>query len=445
MVVDSTRQTGAVGDSAPAQERRSDRHPASPTALLGGVLVTAAGLAIARSEASFDWFLPAALDLPWRIHHGDAAAVGVLIATVGAAATAFVGRRWVPDRLGADRLPPTRLRLDRRSVLALIAGFACLGMLYGRLAAGAYLHADIALFILGLALVGLAIYWSDPEPTARRVTLRWRDVLAMLMIFAGTASVNAIALTRWDFGWIGDEGAFFLFADLIASTNWFHFFSLRLVYDTHPVLDSVYQAAVMKLFGQNVFGWRMSEVLLLAVSAVLMYAATSLMIGRGAGLVAGAITGTNHYLMAFARIAYNNLHVAFYTTLVALMLALAWRTQRAIFVYAAGVAMGFCLYTFQAAMLLWPIVGVFLLTTLIHRPLRQSVPPVLVITLGFVLVVTPALITTSPERVLEVGQQNTQREQALVDHGAVARQTLLDSFLAFWSFRVDHQRTHQWR
>lgn len=435
----SVKSVAQPSADAPSDTRESRGAPrrGRPLLFFIGLLIAAVGVAVLRSELSFGPLFPSLDVAPWRVLHGDAAVIGGLIAALGAAVAATAGRRWVPDHLGTVPLPPEKLRPDRIALLALAGGITAHGLLAWRLAMRGYHPGDAALFILGLALVGAAIWRSDRAVTRPPVTLPRRDLLAILAILAVTVGVNSIALTRWDFGWIGDEGAFFIAAKEIADTGRFNPFSLRGVYDTHPVLDSVYQGTVMKVLGRNVVGWRMSEVLILAASAAALYGAAALMSGRVAGVIGAVALGTSHYLMAFARIAYNNLHVVLYTSLVVLCWALAWRTQRAVFVFAAGMALGLCLYTLQVAMLFWPIAGIFLLTTLGRRPLVRALPSFLLMALGFAMVVTPALITTPPDRVLEVARQNTRREQALTNPAAVAAETLVDSALVFWT-------NHQW-
>src|SRR5205085_10052221 len=86
-------------------------------------------------------------------------------------------------------------------------------------------------------------------------------------------------------------------------------FNLTWVYGMHPALDSVYQGMVMRVVGDNVIGWRFSEILVTAVTAVLVYLLITAVLGRLAGIAGGVFIASSNYLMAFNRIAYNNTHV----------------------------------------------------------------------------------------------------------------------------------------
>ena len=129
-------------------------------------------------------------------------------------------------------------------------------------------------------------------------------------------------------------------------------FHLTGVYEKHPVADTAYQAMAMRLFGADAWGWRFGEVLVLAAVAAMISLLGTLLFDRLVGVAAAVVVGDSHYLMAFTRIAYNNLHALFWSTLVILLIVLAWRTRRVIFTWFAGCAVGLCLYTFSVA-LLW--------------------------------------------------------------------------------------------
>jgi len=97
------------------------------------------------------------------------------------------------------------------------------------------------------------------------------------------------------------------------------------------------------------------------------------------------------------------------------------------------VAMGFCLYTFVSATLLWPILGLVLLGCLLRRPGWGQVLAIAVMVVGFVLVITPGLITNPPTEMLAMINQNSRREVAAVDPIGLAQGNIFHSFLAWWS------------
>src|SRR6185295_19024590 len=114
------------------------------------------------------------------------------------------------------------------------------------------------------------------------------DLVLVAGLAALTCGLNMIRLTHWNFTAVGDEGEFFRLAKAIsqASYRW-NPFNLAGVYGDHPVLDSLIQAAGLKAFGVDAFGWRMAEVLVVAASTALVYVLARILIGRVAATCAG--------------------------------------------------------------------------------------------------------------------------------------------------------------
>lgn len=420
---------------------RTRRRVLSAAIFILGLLVAQAGLQIARSNQTFPFISDnVKIAIAPYINVGqDALVVGGLIAIAGVVMAALAARKALPDRIGAAPLPIPRLRLDPLAIVSGVFGAGAAGLLYVHLAAQQYTHWDIALFFASLFLVGLAIHRLDPRDGPRVSIYKPVDALAAIGIAAFTTAIGTIDLTKYYFAYIGDEGSFFNMAHfLVRGELGWNFFNLKGVYETHPVLDSVYQAGIMKLLGDDIVGWRMSEVLLQGVCAALMYLLATALLSRASGIAAGVILGSSYYLMAFSRIAYNNTHMLFYSILVVLMLVLAWRTQRAVFVFLTGAMMGFCLYTFLGAFLIWPIVALTLLIVFFRRPSWGMVVAGLVLVLGFAMVVTPALLTSGIEQVIRVALENSRRESAVIDALGVARISIVQSFLVHWVSKGAH-------
>jgi hypothetical protein len=398
------------------------------------VALAALGLGIMRSKAQFSW-VPEAIRrglAAYDLANPDAVAVGGLLCLAGAAWVVLLISRRLPDALAEQALAVPQPRRDPVAWILLGTGLGSLGLLDWRLAQQWYAHTDIALFAGGLALIAWGIDRLDrPHPPS---TLKWTycDTFAVVGVAALAIAVNAIDLRNWNFAWIGDEGAFFGLARSIATGSTWNFFDLNGVYGEHPVMDSVWQAGGMLLFGPNIIGWRVSEVLIIGASAALIYPVGLALLGRWPALVAAVVLGTNHYLTAAARIAKTHQHTVLFEILVLLMLVLAWRTRRAIFVYALGVAMGLCLYTFTATYITWLIVALLLLIIFLRRPTWLQVGAGLIMGAAFILVVAPGLLVTPLDHVLHVILVNSRREEAAVDPWRVARLSITQSFLTFW-------------
>ncbi|MDX1384011.1 MAG: glycosyltransferase family 39 protein, partial [Thermoanaerobaculia bacterium] len=359
-------------------------------------------------------------------------AVGGAIALAGALVAAWGARRAIADPLAAVELPSPRRRPSWRGWAAVALALLGHGVVSWHALRGVATPLDGLLFLFSLALIAVVVHRADDRALARPLGFRRIDGGIAAAIAGVVVAVNSIELTHWRFTSIGDEGAFFELAKHLAEGGAWSPFDLRGVYQTHPLLDSAYQAAALRVFGIDVIGWRLGEIVGLAVSALLLYALALLLFGRLPAVLAAVALGVNHHLMAFARIAYNNLHCVFWALLVLLLLALAWRSGRALFVYLAGCALGFCLYTFAVGLLVWPLVLLLVGFQLVTRSPRRQLPALWLLAGGLLLVVVPALLETGPEHLLELFSQQTRREVAATSPGLVARVSLVQSFLVFW-------------
>jgi hypothetical protein len=325
------------------------------------------------------------------------------VACAGALASVLAVRKLL-DGSPRDFLLPAPARFDRGSVLALIVAAACVGVLCQRMAAGPFALAQLWLLAGALCLGGLAFHRADrsgPRP----------------MLLDGHDVVIAFGVAR----------------DIVGGRYPWNPFNLAGVYGDHPVLDSLLQAAAMKRFGTDAFGWRMAEVLVLAASTSLEYVLALLLLGRAPAVIAALVVGSSHYLMAFTRIAYNNNHCVLSGLLVMTSLVLAWRTRRGLFVYVAGCAMGLCLYTFAAALLIWPLVLVLWLLELARSRSRDSIRSGLALAAGWVLLVAPAMASNGLGQVVRRVTEHGPRQVAWQPSPPLTSLiSLAESTTAFW-------------
>lgn len=358
--------------------------------------------------------------------------IGTLMAIVGVLMIAVSAKLSVSEQSEFLLLPIPKFNLNVKGLttfaIAIILYFILILDLYRK----NYSHWDILLFFSTLLLFGYTAYklFTSKHATNKRL-FNSTDFLIIVALISLVIAINLIGLTRWNFAYSGDEAVFFNKGWEVATGKPWNFFDLTVVYDTHPMLDSVYQGTIMKLFGINITGWRLSSVFVQAASAVLMYMLASLLVGRVGGILAGVVLGSSQYIMAFNRIAYNNTHTLFFSILAVLMLVLAWRTQKNIYVYLTGLAMGFCLYTFMATILIWIIIALVLLIDFCrHRDPKQVYAWVFMI-IGFLLVITPALITTPPKEF--IGSALTQtKAQPVENRWTSGMLGLENSLLVFW-------------
>jgi len=79
--------------------------------------------------------------------------------------------------------------------------------------------------------------------------------------------------------------------------------------------------------------------------------------------------------------------------LVMLILTLMSARPRAVHLVVLGGALGFCLYTFLAATLIWIVLAIYLLLGIRRAPLRTQITALILIIAGFTAVALPALLT----------------------------------------------------
>ena len=414
--------------------------PLRAALFLFGMAVVATGLWIARSEHLISFDLPDDLDgLYSYVRTYREVAVGGGILLLGTLIAAFAAFGLLPDRLAGRSLAFVQPWSFRRSLYPLLAGLACYATVLGLVLLKDNSPLVFFLFLASLVLISLAIYRADSSPSDHDLGFRKVDAVILPALAVLVLSLNLVELTHWRFFCIGDEGKFFEMAKYLAEGGGRSLFDLAGVYETHPILDSAYQAFSLRVFGATVVGWRLAEIFVLVASALLIYALVLLLFGRIPAIVAATILGCNHHLMAFARIGYNNLHCVFYALLVLLFLALAYRTGRALFVFLTGTAMGLCIYTFAVAYLVWPLVAVLVGIKFLRRPTLREFEAVVLMFIGFVLVITPGLLTTPPEYFSDLaikhGTLEPYARELEADAGIpmlVARISLVQSILVFW-------------
>ena len=188
--------------------------------------------------------------------------------------------------------------------------------------------------------------------------------LALLVIMVVYCASLFPFLTSWRFAVVGDEYAFFEHAYYVRHHGAVQPFRQDGVYGYHPVLSSVCHAAGMLIFGDNHFGWKMSNVLLMCVAIAGVYTLGLILFGRRAAVAAAALFAASHYLAGQALAGYNNVGalpalvwpMAFY--------ALSARTGQPVWLYMAGAGVGLGLYQNMSARIAAPaLLAAALLTT----------------------------------------------------------------------------------
>lgn len=164
--------------------------------------------------------------------------------------------------------------------------------------------------------------------------------------------VVAHDLSDWHWAGVPDESYFFEFAKAICEGRLQPFpLSEDGVFGYHPVLSSYYQVLFMRLFGADIFGWRLSSAAALAGSLPFAYLLTRELWNRRAGLIAAVLFGTAQLAIGYAHLGYNNAQV--YLPVLASLGILSWAIGRRSLAghFLAGGIAGLGFYTFYPARL----------------------------------------------------------------------------------------------
>lgn len=217
--------------------------------------------------------------------------------------------------------------------------------------------------------------------------------LEHIAVLALTLAALVMAMSRvwsWRFALVGDEWGFFKTARIfLHQPGTFELLGLRGDPNNyHTVLSSAIQAWVMKLAGEDVFGWRLSSVLPFVLSVPPIYMLLRWLAGREAAFLGAALFASSHVLLTFSMVAYNNTQALLPLTLGLGLFAFASQRASALRYLLVGIALGLGLFAFGLARLAVLPVGLLLLA--FARPLRRRTLP------GWVAVAAGGLAASAP-------------------------------------------------
>lgn len=346
-----------------------------------------------------DWI--GALADPLRGIYVDPKSVMLGAILLAAGALVFV---LATSRREEDRLASSQGALDLRSWLAagrspwLAVGLAGLGLwayLLLRLNGDSYEEYYPHLLMLALLLMAAFLWRWDRR---LRVPLGLR-VHAWELGFLGAAvglfvGLNVRDLDNWRYSAIGDEYAFFDLAKRIASGVPTNLFSAHGVYDFRPVGSSALQAVTMNLFGEDQFGWKMSNVVVVSATLPALYFLTRQLFHWGVAVVATATLAFSHYVFAYTHTGYDNLLVILPSVLALALLVPGLKRSSSLLLFSAGAVAGLSAYAYPSARMA-PLAMVVFLLTLGWRKWR--VQTLLPLGLGALMAVIPILVVSGEE------------------------------------------------
>ena len=275
--------------------------------------------------------------------------------------------------------------------LAVLAGAVALGILLALLAAGSIWGWTLVLWALALAAFAVPFMPRISGAGARllaAVRERYVDLVIVLALTGLFAGLNIHNLQDWYYSAIGDEFLFFEHARHITETGITSPFSQEGVYNKHPMMSSIFQAAVMSVFGADYLGWTLSEVINAAVTIPGIYLLGHLFGGRKAAVVSASLFAFSHLIFAFSHTGYNNLSAIPVAVWSLALFVHGRRSGNPLLLYAAGLIAGLGFYTHYSGRAIMPVILLFALADGSPRRLLSLWP----LALGFVLCVLPTFV-----------------------------------------------------
>ena len=343
----------------------------------------------------------AQLGLIFSVELNERAPLGYLLLLALGVGLSFLGSIGLWAKRARDGIPSLDLpRAGQSNVGILDSVTGTLGILIGVVATAALLiplgagatsgymllpwlvslAAFAATFLAHLASVG-----ALPRTWIRE---HYGDALIVLALMAVLVGLNIYDLQDWYFSAIGDEFLFFEHAKHITESGITRPFSQEGVYNHHPVMSSVYQATVMRVFGADYYGWTLSSLLSAALTIPGIYLLGHTLAGRKAAGAAAIFFAASHYILAGTYIGntiLNPLPVAVWSLA---LFVLGWRNGNPLLLYLAGVVAGLGFYTHYSGRAILPVILLFALTGGSPRRLLSLWP----LAFGFALTVAPTFI-----------------------------------------------------
>lgn len=134
-----------------------------------------------------------------------------------------------------------------------------------------------------------------------------------------------------------------------------------------PVAGYGFPALVMRVAGANLFGLRLSSVLLGVGAVLLLYALAREFAGRRVAFVAAALMTVSHLSIQFSRMGIHYIHAPFVVLLTLWQLARSLRLKSALAAVLAGVGLSLAVQVYFSARIIFAILPLFLLGLLLFN------------------------------------------------------------------------------
>ncbi|MEI7542506.1 MAG: glycosyltransferase family 39 protein [bacterium] len=191
-----------------------------------------------------------------------------------------------------------------------------------------------------------------------------------LLIFSGIMFIVYIFdYNSWKYSFIGDEYMFYDFAvDIAKGLRPLQFFYESGVAGDHPILASIYPAAIMKIFGTGLLGWKINAALVPALTIIPLYMWMKMIFKRKVAIITVVAFAFSAAMMAFSHIAHDVVHAVFPFVLALLVLELAIRKNSKFWSFVTGLVLALGCYSFYTARLTVLVAALYWL----FHPLRRK-------------------------------------------------------------------------
>jgi hypothetical protein len=241
-----------------------------------------------------------------------------------------------------------------------------------------------------LGLLAIVIYFASFLLLRRK----FKPSYATLILITFALILYLFQVNAWWYAIVGDEYSFLRYARLILEhSSEFtiqNFFDGTAVYGSHPFFSSLLQAASVKIFGYNNYGWRFSSLYLAALAVGLIYIWLRAHVSNRTAITAALLLAGSHYIMSFGKIGYNNLQALFALALVLAVSGWAVRKRTHASYILLGAVLGLCFYLYPASIYVVPLGFIYLL--FYDPPVdREALQRWLLVVLALLFLILPLL------------------------------------------------------
>ena len=211
----------------------------------------------------------------------------------------------------------------------------------------------IATLLFLLALEGEEENIQEEEPYTRSEFVLLALVVALGFLLLAYDLENIPPGVHGDEGESGMQALKILQGQIpgLISVGWYH----------QPMLAFAWHALTMKIFGDTVFGLRMSSVIVGTLTLIPLYFLTRLLFGRRVALLATLLLSVSHWHIALNRLGINYTQTTLLEVTGFYFLFKGLRSKNILYFMASGLAVGMGLYLYYASRLVPFIIAAFVL------------------------------------------------------------------------------------